>query len=250
MGRQNHTFLITGAAARIGAAIARRCAAAGAARIILHYHQSHDAANTLAGELRGQGCEVILWQQDLRADDLIQNFNALIGQCGSIDVLINNAAIFYPERDTTGEPDAELLAEMMAINFYAPLALSRAFAAQGGAGNIVNILDQRVLNISHAFPAYTASKAALWALSQNMAQALAPHIRVNAIAPGHILPAAGEAIEMFQARTAKTPLGIGATPEAIAEAVMMILNSPSMTGAIIPLDGGEHMVQKRKPTCD
>ncbi len=207
------------------------------------------AVETLAAELRGRGAEIILWQQDLRALDLAESFQRLAEQVGRLDVLVNNAAVFYPDRDRAGEITPEFYQEVMQANTWAPLCLMQEMARalpDGGAGNIINILDQRVLNASHAFPVYTASKSALWAATKSMARALAPRVRVNAIALGHVLPTVGEAEENFHARRAKTPLGIGPSPEDIAAAVEMILNSPSMTGAIIPLDGGEHLVAKQK----
>jgi len=239
------SILITGASQRVGAAIAKRLA--GANNIILHYHQSMDAAEALAAELRAKGVKVTPWQQDLRANNLTESFRKLISDVGAIDVLINNAAVFYPDRDRAGEITSEFYDEVMRVNTWAPLCLMQEMARalpDGAAGNIINILDQRVLNISHAFPVYTASKSALWALTKNMAAVLAPHIRVNAIAPGHVLPSVGESEDIFRARQAKTPLGIGPTPEDIAATVEMILNSPSMTGACVPLDGGEHLVPK------
>lgn len=233
----------------------------------------------MAEELSAGGAEVVLWQQDLRAPDLAAQFRNLIEQHGPINTLVNNAAVFYPEQDKVGSVTPELWQDIMAVNCHASFVLMQEFAAQfssspqagvrsreatergdtdiapspnlspasgGEELNIINILDQRVLNISHAFPAYTASKSALWALTKSMVLALAPHIRVNAIAPGHVLPTAGEDDENFHARRAKTPLGTGPAPEDIAAAVEFILNSPSMTGACIPLDGGEHLVPKRR----
>jgi NAD(P)-dependent dehydrogenase (short-subunit alcohol dehydrogenase family) len=251
-------ILITGAANRIGAAIARRLCAAdsgavgGFSSVILHYHQSAADAEALAAELRGQGVRVHLWQQDLRAPDLHESFEKLLQTTGPITTLLNNAAVFYPDQDRVGQVTADMWHEVMTVNCHAPFVLMQGFAGQfsppWGAGNlnIINILDQRVLNISHAFPAYTASKAALWALTQNMARALAPHIRVNAIAPGHVLPTAGEAAEKFEARRAKTPMGTGPAPEEIAEAAAFLLDAPNIIGICLPVDGGEHLVPKQK----
>lgn len=241
-------ILITGAATRIGAAIARRLATKNM-RIILHFYQSESAAGTLVDELRGAGADITLWQQDLRSPTLKDACKKLIRGTGPIDTLINNAAVFYPDQDKLGTITPDFWQHVMQVNAWAPLCLMQEMAAalpNSAQGNIVNILDQRVMNISHAFPVYTTSKSALWALTQNMARALAPNIRVNAIAPGHVLPTAGEDENKFQARQAKTPLGTGATPEQIAEAIQMILNTPSMTGACIPLDGGEHLIAKQK----
>lgn len=239
--------MITGAARRVGAAITRRMA--GEYHIILHYHSSADEAEKLTSELCAQSSEVTLWQQDLCAPDLAKSFQELVKRTGPIDVLVNNAAVFYPQQDRVEEVTPELYQEIMMVNCWAPFCLMQEMAralSEGAKGNIINILDQRVLNISHAFPAYTASKSALWALTKNMALALAPHIRVNAIAPGHVLPSMSEGEDTLRARQAKTPLGRGPSPDDIAQTVQMILNSLSMTGACIPLDGGEHLIVKVK----
>lgn len=241
-------ILITGAATRIGAAIARRLVNKN--KMVIHYHSSSAAAQALMDELRAQGAEIILWQQDLRAPDLAESVQALISQHGPMDALVNNAAVFYPEKDNSDGMAPELQRDIMTINCHAPLCLMQEMAKalpQGARGNIINMLDQRVLNVSHTFPSYTASKTALWTATKSMAVQLAPHIRVNAIAPGHVLPTQGEDMEKFAARRAKVPLGFGPEPEDIAAAVEFILRSPSMTGACIPLDGGEHLVAKQKP---
>lgn len=240
-------ILITGSATRIGAAIAYRIAKNN--KVIIHYHQSAKQAELIASQLDN----AILWQQDLCAPDLAKNFQILSSQHGPIDTLINNAAVFYPEQDNENI-SAELRNEIMAVNYRAPMILMQEFAAayraskssSRAAGNIINILDQRILNPSHAFPAYTESKMKLWQATQQMAVELAPHIRVNAIAPGHVLPNVGEAEEKFHARRAKTPMGMGPEPDDIAATVEFILGMKSMTGACIPLDGGEHLVPKIK----
>jgi NAD(P)-dependent dehydrogenase (short-subunit alcohol dehydrogenase family) len=241
-------ILITGAATRIGAAIARKLTTKNA-RIILHFYQSGTEAGALVDELRAAGADITLWQQDLRSPTLKDAFKKLIRGTGPVDTLINNAAVFYPDQDKLGTITPDFWQNVMQVNAWAPLCLMQEFAAalpDGAKGNIINMLDQRVLNISHAFPVYTASKSALWAMTQNMARALAPNIRVNAIAPGHVLPSVGEDENKFQARQAKTPLGIGPTAEQIAETIQVILSTPSMTGACIPLDGGEHLISKYK----
>ena len=262
-------ILITGAATRIGAAIAKRLAARrntmdprfrGTDGVIIHYYASPKDAAGVAKEIEKQGTPAVLWQQDLRVPNLAHAFAQLVQQTGPIDTLVNNAAIFLPDQDKLGAITPEFFLAMMQVNCHAPFALMQAFAAQPifldkrfcgpdgemWRGNIINILDQRVLNVSHAFPAYTASKSALWALTQNMARMLAPQIRVNAVAPGHVLPTQGEDVEKFKSRRAKTPLGNGPSPEEVAATVEFILNSQGMTGACIPLDGGEHLVPKTK----
>ncbi len=133
----------------------------------------------------------------------------------------------------------------MATNLEAPVFLAQAFAAQlpaGETGNIVNIVDQRVLRPNPLFFSYTLSKSALWAATKTMAQALAPRIRVNAIGPGPTLKSIHQTEEEFERERASMPLGHGATPEEIAEAVAFILSAPAITGQMIALDGGQHLL--------
>ncbi|HCM84309.1 MAG TPA: short-chain dehydrogenase [Rhodospirillaceae bacterium] len=238
-------ILITGAATRIGAIIAQHLAHDGS-KIIIHYHRSQDEAEALTRKLGNAA----LWQQNLRAPDLAASFQKLMRENGPVDTLINNAAVFYPDQDHENI-SAELRSEIMAVNYHAPLTLMQEMAKtlpQGGVGNIINILDQRVLNPSYAFPVYTESKIKLWQATQQKAVEFAPHIRVNAIAPGHVLPNVGEDATRFEARRARTPMGTGPAPEDVAAAIEFILNIKSMTGACIPLDGGEHLVPKTEPT--
>ena len=111
----------------------------------------------------------------------------------------------------------------------------------GRAGNVINILDERVWNLTPHFVSYTLSKAALWTLTQTMALALAPGIRVNGIGPGPTLPSPRQSDEQFARQQAIMPLGRGATPEEICSAVQFILAAPAMTGQMIALDGGQHL---------
>ena len=129
-------------------------------------------------------------------------------------------------------------------NLRAPFVLIQAFAGQlpePASGNVVNILDQRVWNLTPGFVSYTVSKAGLWTLTQTLALALAPRIRVNGIGPGPTLPSPRQTPEHFAEQCASTPLGIGTTPEEICRALRFILAAPAMTGQMIALDGGQHL---------
>jgi NAD(P)-dependent dehydrogenase (short-subunit alcohol dehydrogenase family) len=133
----------------------------------------------------------------------------------------------------------------LAVNLRAPVFLAQAFAEQPperlATGNIVNIIDQRVWKLTPQFFSYTVAKAALWSATRTMAQSLAPRIRVNAIGPGPTLPSPRQSLEDFARQEAAVPLGHGATPEDICGAVRFILATPSMTGQMIALDGGQHI---------
>jgi NAD(P)-dependent dehydrogenase (short-subunit alcohol dehydrogenase family) len=122
--------------------------------------------------------------------------------------------------------------------------LMQEFARQlpaGAEGSVVNILDERVWNLTPYFVSYTVSKAALWTLTQTMALALAPRVRVNGIGPGPTLPSPRQSDAQFRQQVDLLPLRRGTTPDEIARVVMFILESPAMTGQMIALDGGQHL---------
>ncbi len=162
---------------------------------------------------------------------------------GPVTCLINNASHFEDDRLQT--LNEESWRTHMAVNLQAPVFLSQAFAAQlavGEEGNIINILDQRVLRPNPLFFSYTLSKSALFTATKTMAQALAPRIRVNAIGPGPALASIYQSDEEFEREANSTLLERGTTPEEIAEAVMFILRARAMTGQMIALDGGQHLL--------
>ncbi|KFL31936.1 short-chain dehydrogenase [Devosia riboflavina] len=243
--------LVTGASTRIGAAIARALAAAGHA-VIIHYRSDENGARTLADELRAAGHRAATVQADLgsRADRA-----SLIAKAqksfGPLTVLVNNASVFHP--DSARDVNEDLWDEHFSIHAEAPIFLSRDFAAQlpdGIEGNIINMIDERVLKPSPAYFSYTLSKSVLWTATQTMAQSLAPAIRVNAIGPGPVLPHNGQSEEDFEQSTRTLPLKRHADPDAIARAVLAILSMPSFTGQMLALDGGKHLdyPSRRGPT--
>lgn len=245
------TALITGAADRIGAAIARRLSAEGFA-VVIHHRGSGDKAEALAETISAAGRRAVT----LKADLIDRQARArVITQAaaffGPLTLLVNNASSFDPDSVETLEET--LWDTHIAIHGEAPVFLARDFAAQlpaGLKGNIVNIIDERVLDLSPAYFSYTLSKAMLWTATRTLAQALAPSIRVNAIGPGPTLPPAGESAQAFQASRARLPLATAADPEEIAQGVVSILNLPSMTGQMLALDGGQHLQwpERRGPT--
>ena len=130
------------------------------------------------------------------------------------------------------------------INLRAPFVLCQAFADRlpaGCEGNIVNLLDQRVWNLTPYFMSYTVSKSALWTLTQTLALAMAPQIRVNGIGPGPALASEFQSDAQFERQWRRMPLRRGTTPEEICHALRFILAAPSMTGQMIALDGGQHL---------
>lgn len=243
--------LITGAAKRIGRAIALDMAAYGWS-IAVHYNSSPQEAEETRDTIRGAGAAAELVQADLRdiaaLAGLIDRAQAALGP---VSCLINNASVFEHDDLVTMTPES--WEEHLAVNLRAPLFLSQAFAAALPAdrnGNIVNLIDQRVRKLTPHFVSYTLSKAGLWTATRTLAQALAPRIRVNAISPGPTLPNVRQRQEDFAKESGATLLGRGPEPEEIAAAVRFILDAPSLTGQMIVLDGGQHLVWQTPDTVE
>ncbi len=233
------TALVTGGARRLGRAICTALAEAGF-RVAIHCHTSETEAARLAGEI-GQAATVI--QADLADESasaaLIQRTTATIGPLG---VLINNASAF--ERDEWDDATRASWDRHLEPNLRAPFVLMQAMATAlpaGAEGVVINMLDQRVWSLTPHFVSYTVSKAALWALTQQMALALAPRIRVNAIGPGPALPSARQTPEQFARQAGSVPLQHGTSPEEVGRAVLALLALPSVTGQMLALDGGQHL---------
>ena len=237
------TALITGAGRRIGRAMALELANRGWA-IGVHYNQSADDAQAVVETITGGGGKAIALAADLAVEAAVES---LIPKCsaalGTTTLLVNNASLF--ENDSLESATHDSWSAHMAINLRAPLVLTQGLVAGlsgEDSGNVVNMLDQRVWNLSDNFLSYTASKAGLWTLTRTLALACAPRVRGNGIGPGPALPSARQTQAQFDAWCARMPLGIGTTPEEICRALAFILDSPSMTGQMIALDGGEHLV--------
>nr|WP_295888969.1 SDR family oxidoreductase [uncultured Devosia sp.] len=243
--------LVTGAADRIGAAIARRLARNGWA-VLVHYRSSADKADAVVADIRAAGGQAMAIQADLadrtQRGGLIEAARAVFGP---LTLLVNNASLF--ERDSAADLDEVLWDAHFAVHAEAPAFLARDFAAQlpeTQTGNIINIIDERVLDLSPAFFSYTLSKAVLWTMTRTLAQSLAPRIRVNAIAPGPTVPPPYASAEEYARRISELPLGRSANPEGIADGVVTVLSLAAMTGQMITLDGGAHLEwsARRKPT--
>lgn len=234
--------LVTGAGRRIGRAIARALAEDGWT-VGLHARSHVGEAETLAAEIAAAGARAYVAAADL-ADDAAcaRMMDDAVAAAGPVLCLVNNASMF--ERDAIDTVTRASWTGHMDTNLWAPVLLSQRLAAglpAGTEGNIVNIVDQRALNIPPGFLSYTVSKAALWTLTQHLALALAPAVRVNAIGPGPTLPSPRQSDAQFARQAARVPLGHGASPEEIAAGVRYILSATSMTGQMIALDGGQHL---------
>lgn len=238
---QKQTALITGAARRIGAAIARDLAGKGW-RVVAHYHRSEADALALASDIAraGGSCEVL--QADLGARAEIETLVARArDKVGPIDCLVNNAAVF--RYDTLASLEWSNWDAHMTANLAAPAFLSRDFARQvpESGGVIINLLDQKVDNLNPDFLSYTVSKVGLRGLTEILALALAPRVRVCAIAPGITLISGKQTQQSFEKAFKATPLGRSSTPADIVAAVGFILSTPSLTGQVLTLDGGESL---------
>lgn len=234
--------LVTGAARRIGAAIAADLARNGWG-VAIHCHKSRDEADRLAEELRREGARVHVVVGDL-AD--IQALYRIVAESadalGPLGLLVNNASMF--ERDEIGGLDPDLFEQQMRVNLTAPCILADAFVArlpEGALGNIVNLIDQRVLKPTPHFFSYTLSKAALHMATRTMAQALAPRVRVNAVGPGPTLANFRQGVDDFARQSAAVPLGYGPRLEEFGRTIRYLVDTPSITGQMICLDGGQHL---------
>lgn len=234
--------LVTGAADRIGAAIARALGRAGYA-VVIHYRSDAEGARAVRKEIVDTGGRAAMVKADLARRTQRAGLIARAAQAfGPLTVLVNNASTFDP--DSARDVDETLWDQHFAIHAEAPVFLARDFAAQlpaGADGNIVNMIDERVLHPSPAYFSYTLSKSVLWTATRTLAQSLAPAIRVNAIGPGPVLPHSRQSQAEFDRSVAALPLQRHAGPEAIAEGILMLLRTPSMTGQMLALDGGEHL---------
>ncbi len=233
------TALVTGAAKRIGRAIALALAGQGA-NVIIHYHGSEDEAKQTAADVEKLGPKAYLAQADLSVADTAPEFiQNLVRQAGPLDFLINNASIFPAATLTGFEP--EDVSKSVTINALAPCLLARAFAAQGRAGAIINLLDARMVDYDREHVPYHLSKRMLFSLTQMMALEFAPAIRVNAIAPGLILPPEGKDETYLASLASTNPLNRYGDPDDIAQAVVFLLESDFITGQVIFVDGGRHL---------
>jgi NAD(P)-dependent dehydrogenase (short-subunit alcohol dehydrogenase family) len=240
--KEAHTVLITGAGRRIGRAVALDLSRAGWT-IAIHFRNSHDEAERLAQEIVAHGGRAKPFCADLADPEAPQALIADIArELGPPTVLINNASEFLP--DTVQSLEDRTWDLHLGINLKAPVFLAQAMAKAlppGREGNIINIIDQRVWNLTPEFFSYTISKAGLWTATRTLAQALAPRVRVNAIGPGPVLRSIHQTEDDFERESKSTLLGRGASTDEIAAAVRFILATPSLTGQMIALDGGQHL---------
>ena len=241
MSKKNN-ILITGGSKRIGKEISL-AVANNENNIIIHYHKSLKEASKLKESVEKLGSQCAVIKCDLSkkksVEGLIKRANKFFGP---VNHLINNASVF--ENDNINNFTIDSWNKHMNINLYAPLKLSqdvRKLLPAKSKGHIINILDQNVIKPEISFLSYSLSKATLYSATKILAKSFAPNIRVNAIGPGPTIKNVNQSSRHFDKSVKKTLLKIGSPPEEIARTVKFLLESRSITGQFILVDGGEHL---------
>jgi NAD(P)-dependent dehydrogenase (short-subunit alcohol dehydrogenase family) len=244
--------LVTGAARRIGRAMALDLAASGW-DVAIHYRGSAEAAEETASEARARGAAAATLTADLLREEevaaLVPRAAEALG--GPLSLLVNNASIF--ENDRMDTKTRESWDRAIESNLRAPVKLTQDFAAQApeaardangepvARANVINLIDQRVWKPTPVFVSYTVAKGGLWMFTRTAAQALAPHVRVNGIGPGPTLRAERQTEAHFRRQRGHCVLGRGSDPEDIVAAMRFILACRALTGQMLAIDGGQHL---------
>ena len=244
---KNKNLLITGAATRVGKAIALHFAERGW-NIALHYFKSSSKAKKLKRILEQNWVKVVLIKADLKNPKQTEKIISLAKKkLGAIDCLVNNAALF--EKDDIINFTTKSWYDHLNINLLAPTILTKQFAKQAPKktiSNIINIIDQRIFNLTPFFMSYTISKSGLQTLTKTMAMRLGPNIKVNAIAPGPTIKSKRQTDRHFRNQVKSTILKKSVKAEDICDAVEFLINNNSITGQIIAVDSGQNLSWNNK----
>lgn len=239
--------LVTGAARRLGRAIALGMAADGW-DIVVHYRSSLDDARDTVGAIEQLGRRAALVDADLADESavkqLLHRANKLLGP---ISCVVNNASLF--EFDDASSFSSAMLSAHMHANLAAPILIAQSLHAITPVGNqsvVINLLDQKLLNLNPDFLSYTLSKAGLHTATTLLAQALAPRVRVVGVAPGLTLVSGDQTETGFSKAHQQTPLGKSSTPADIADAVCYLARAQAVTGTILVVDGGQHLIPTQR----
>jgi len=244
--------LVTGAARRLGRAMALDLAAT-AWDVAIHYRDSAEPAEETAAAARALGANAVTLQADLLVEDQTGSLIARAAEAlgGPLSLLFNNASLF--ENDTVATATRQSWDRAIELNLRAPVRLTRDFAAQAPKATtdangepvagacIINMLDQRVWKPTPHFMSYSLAKSALHSFTRTAAQALGPHVRVNAIGPGPTLMAERESPRHFARQRDACVLGRGSDSEDIVAAMRFILTCKAFTGQMLAIDGGQHL---------
>jgi NAD(P)-dependent dehydrogenase (short-subunit alcohol dehydrogenase family) len=245
--------LVTGAGRRLGRAMALHLAGRGF-DVAVHYNTSAEEAESVVEEIRSVGRRAVAMGANLldetETEELVPRAAEALG--GPVTALVNNASIF--EHDTLESATLESWNRHIGSNLRAPFVLTQGFARQcpdpvedengepQAQGLVVNMIDMRVNKLTPEFMTYTIAKMGLWAFTRTAAQALGPKARVNAIGPGPTMQGARQSAEHFRRQREATILRRGADPEGIVRALDYFLDARSVTGQILCVDGGQHLV--------
>ena len=244
---KSKNLLITGAATRVGKAIALHFAQRGW-NIALHYFRSSSKAKKLKKEIEQNWVKVILIKADLKNPKQTEKIISIAKKkLGTIDCLINNAALF--EKDDITNFTVKSWNDHLNINLLAPTILTKQFAKQASKKNvsdIINIIDQRIFNLTPFFMSYTISKSGLQTLTKTMAMRLGPNIKVNAIAPGPTIKSKRQTERHFRNQVKSTLLKKSVRTEDICDTVEFLINNNSITGQIIAIDSGQNLSSNKK----
>jgi pteridine reductase len=243
MDIEGKVALVTGGAKRIGRSIALMLAARGA-EVVLHYRGSEREAQQVLALIKRTGGKPVAVQGDVSvATDVDRIVETAMQAFGRIEILVNNAAIFY--RTPFEKLTEEDWDRFLAVNLRAPFLLCRTIGAimlRQGQGKIVNLADIAGQKVWAEYIPYSVSKAGVIALTVGLAKALAPHVQVNAIAPGTVLLPEGTSPEEQERSVRRVPLERLGSPEDIARAVVYLVENDFITGEILRVDGGQHLV--------
>lgn len=238
----NCPVLVTGGARRIGKAIVQDLAQQGFP-VAIHCNLSVRSAQELAAQIIGNGGKACVVQADLANENDVRGLlKQAADQLGPIRLLVNNASLF--EDDRVGNLDMQLWDRHFAIHLKTPVILAEEMAKalpDDSDGLIINVIDQRVWKLNPQFFSYTLSKTALWNATKTLAQALAPRIRVNAIAPGPTLPSERQTADDFELQVSRLPLKRAPDLSEFGRTIAYFWESRSVTGQMIALDGGQHL---------
>ncbi|MCU0501897.1 MAG: SDR family oxidoreductase [Anaerolineae bacterium] len=242
MNLSGKAALVTGGAVRVGKAIALALAAAGA-DVVINYHSSADAAIETVAEIEALGRRALAVKADVSQGNQVQTLvDAAVRQLGRLDVLVNSASLW--RRTPWAELDEAAWDQLVDIALKGPFLCARAAAPHltaHGDGAIVNIVDLSAIIPFRNYLPHSAAKAGLLNLTYSLAMELAPAVRVNAIAPGPVLPPPEYTEQQVQAAARRTLIGRWGTAEDVAQAAVFLTQAPYITGVILPVDGGERL---------
>ena len=233
--------IITGAATRIGAAIAKKLSGPNI-EIVIHYNKSKSKAEKLKIDLEKKGSKIYLVKADLsKENDIKRMLKFSKSKLKYFDCLINNASLF--ENDKLENFTIKSWDSHLKTNLIAPALLSQGFAKniKGKNNNIINIIDQRVFKLTPHFFSYTLSKSGLYTLTKTSAMSLAPHIRVNGIAPGPTIKNKRQSKKHFKKQYISTLLKRQTDVQEICNAIDFLIKNMSITGQVLAIDSGQNL---------